>query len=271
MVDTHQYFDQALKIVLEAGKIMLNGFKSTKEITTKTNDQDFVTQYDKLIEHTIIENLVQIYPNHKFIAEESAALNVLTNEPTWILDPIDGTTNFIQGFPFCCISLALSMDKDLKVGIVYNPIMNQLFTAQKGKGAYLNNEKIYVSNTEDLINAMVGFDLAYTKDDNMNRYFISNFEFILNNCRGSRSLGSAAIHLCYLAMGAVDICIIKKLKCWDVAAGVLVIREAGGIVLDLMGDQYKDISNPDILTCSTRKLADNFLSSKKLMKIIQDT
>jgi len=85
---------------------------------------------------------------YRFIAEESAANNILTNEPTWILDPIDGTTNFIQGFPFCCISLALAVENDIIIGIVYNPIMNQLFTAQKGKGAYLNNEKIQVSSTE---------------------------------------------------------------------------------------------------------------------------
>lgn len=85
---------------------------------------------------------------YRFIAEESAANNILTNEPTWILDPIDGTTNFVQGFPFCCISLALSIENNLMIGIVYNPIMNQLFTAQKGKGSYLNNEKIHVSQTE---------------------------------------------------------------------------------------------------------------------------
>jgi fructose-1,6-bisphosphatase/inositol monophosphatase family enzyme len=85
---------------------------------------------------------------NRFIAEESAANNVLTTEPTWILDPIDGTTNFVQSFPFCCISLALAVENDLKLGIIYNPILNQLFTAQKGKGAYLNNEKIQVTNTE---------------------------------------------------------------------------------------------------------------------------
>lgn len=84
----------------------------------------------------------------RFIAEESAADNILTNEPTWILDPIDGTTNFVQGFPFCCISLALTVECDIKIGIVYNPIINQLFTAQKGKGAFMNNEQIHVSNTE---------------------------------------------------------------------------------------------------------------------------
>lgn len=86
--------------------------------------------------------------SYRFIAEESAAHNTLTNGPTWIIDPIDGTTNFVQGFPFCCISLALSIEKDLVIGIVYNPIINQLFTAEKGKGAYLNNEKIHVSNTD---------------------------------------------------------------------------------------------------------------------------
>lgn len=85
---------------------------------------------------------------NRFIAEESAAENILTNEPTWIIDPIDGTTNFIQGFPFCCISIALAVKNELVIGIVYNPILNQLFTAQKGKGAYLNQEKINVSNTE---------------------------------------------------------------------------------------------------------------------------
>lgn len=250
MVDIHQYYSDALKIVLEAGELLLKGFKSPKEISTKKNDQDFVTQFDKLIEKTIIDNILRLYPNHKFIAEESAANNILTEEPTWILDPIDGTTNFIQGFPFCCISLALVIENDIKIGIVYNPIINQLFTAQKGEGAYLNNEKIQVSSTEDLQNAMVGHDI-YLKTS-------------IRNFRGSRSLGSAAISLCYLAMGAVDICFMKRLKCWDVAAGILIIQEAKGIVLDSEGGQYKDIMNADVIAASTKKLAENFLKLKNV-------
>lgn len=248
MVDMHQYYSHALKIVLEAGELLLKGFKSPKEITTKKNDKDFVTQYDRLIEKTIIDNILQLYPNHKFVAEESAANNIITEEPTWILDPIDGTTNFIQGFPFCCISLALAVKNEIIIGIVYNPIINQLFTAQKGEGAYLNNEKIQVSSTEDLEDAMFGNEL----------YFKIN----IRNLRGLRHLGSAAISLCYLAMGALDICYFKKLKCWDVAAGILIIQEARGIVLDSTGDEYKDIMNPDILAACTRKLAENFLKLK---------
>ncbi|XP_060863301.1 inositol monophosphatase 1-like [Metopolophium dirhodum] len=250
MVDMHQYYSQALKIVLEAGELLLKGFKSPKEISTKKNDKDFVTQYDKLIEKTIIDNILQLYPNHKFIAEESAESNILTEEPTWILDPIDGTTNFIQGFPFCCISLALVIENDIIIGIVYNPIINQLFTAQKGEGAYLNNEKIQVSSTEDLQNAMFGHDI--------------NHKISVRNFRGSRSLGSAAMSLCYLAMGAVDICSFERLKCWDVAAGILIIQEARGIVLDSKGSQYKDIMNADILAVCTKKLAENFLKLKNV-------
>ncbi|XP_060843036.1 uncharacterized protein LOC132923201 [Rhopalosiphum padi] len=245
-----QYYSDALKIVLEAGELLLKGFKSPKEISTKKNDKDFVTQYDKLIEKTIINNIFQLYPNHKFIAEESAANHILTEEPTWILDPIDGTTNFIQGFPFCCISLALVVENEIIIGIVYNPIINQLFTAQKGKGAYLNNEKIQVSSTEDLNNAMLGHD------------FYSTTKIDIRKFRGLRSLGSAAIALCYLAMGAVDICYYKKLKCWDVAAGILIIQEARGCVLDSTGGEYKNIMDADILAACTRKLANNFLKLK---------
>ncbi|XP_025204348.1 inositol monophosphatase 2-like [Melanaphis sacchari] len=248
MVDIHQYYSHALKIVLEAGEILLKGFKSPKEISTKKNEKDFVTQYDKLIEKTIIDNILQLYPDHKFIAEESAANIILTKEPTWIIDPIDGTTNFIQGFPFCCISLALAVENEIKIGIVFNPIINQLFTAQKGEGAYLNNEKIQVSCTEDLNKAML-VEGIFTK-------------ISLKNLRGSRVLGSAAISLCYLAMGAADICYVKYLKCWDVAAGILIIQEAGGIVLDSTGGEYKDIMNADILAACTRKLANNFLKLK---------
>ncbi|CAI6343046.1 unnamed protein product [Macrosiphum euphorbiae] len=251
MVDMHQYYSQALKIVLEAGELLLKGFKSPKEISTKKNDKDFVTQYDKLIEKKIIDNILQLYPNHKFIAEESAASNILTEEPTWILDPIDGTTNFIQGFPFCCISLALVVEKDIIIGIVYNPIINQLFTAKKGEGAYLYNEKIQVSSTEDLQNAMFAHEI--------------NDKISISHFRGSRSLGSAAMSLCYLAMGAVDIFSPKRLgllKCWDVAAGILIIQEAGGIVLDSKGSQYNDIMNADIFAACTKKLAENFLKLK---------
>jgi len=262
MTDDHQYFNHALKIVLEAGEILLKGFKRPKEISTKKHDRDFVTQYDKLIEKTIIDNLLKLYPSHKFIAEESTADNTLTFEPTWIIDPIDGTTNFIQGFPFCCISLALSVENDLIIGIVYNPVINQLFTAQKGKGAYLNNEKICVTTTEDLKNAMFGFDIISHENEKVVNYMMKNTEIIIKHCRGLRSLGSAAMTLCYLAMGGIDISVYAKLKCWDVAAGILIIQEAGGIVLDLNGGQYKDIMNPDIVAACTRKLAENFFKLK---------
>ncbi|VVC40009.1 Hypothetical protein CINCED_3A019917 [Cinara cedri] len=260
MSNTDTYFNNALKIVMEAGEILLKGFKSPKDVMTKQAYYDLVTQYDILVEKTIIDNLLQLYPNHKFIAEESQADAVLTNEPTWILDPIDGTTNFVQGFPFCCISLALVVENDIIIGIVYNPITNQLFTAQKGKGAYLNNERIHVSDTEDIKDAMFGFDVISIKENK--NYFMKHIDIIIDNFRGSRSLGSAAITLCYLAMGAMDICSFQYLKCWDVVAGILIIQEAGGIILDSKGSNYKDIMNADIIAVSKRKLAEDFLKLK---------
>ncbi|XP_050435705.1 inositol monophosphatase 1-like [Adelges cooleyi] len=264
MADVNQYYKDALNIVLEAGKILKLGFNSPKEITTKTNIQDFVTQYDKLVEKTIIEAILKLYPNHKFIAEESAAQNTLTTEPTWILDPIDGTTNFIQGFPFCCISLALAIDKDLKIGIVYNPVLDQLFTGQKGKGAFLNSKQIHVNDTEVIFSAMIGFDLiCFANNEPALQILLKKCELFIRNCRGIRSLGSAALQLCYLAMGAVDICVFKHLKCWDVAAGNLIIQEAGGIILDLEGRPYNNIMDADIIATCTRKLADELLKITK--------
>ncbi|XP_050537564.1 uncharacterized protein LOC126903456 isoform X2 [Daktulosphaira vitifoliae] len=258
-----EFYKNALDIVQQAGKILKHGFYSAKDISTKLNENDFVTEYDKLIEKTIIDSLLKLYPNHKFIAEESAAQNILTNEPTWILDPIDGTTNFINKFPFCCISLALAVEYDLQIGIVYNPILDQLFTAQKGKGAFMNNNKIHVNSTNDLKKAMVGFDIYCSVDEQIKQFFLKKCEEIMKTCRGIRSLGSAAMQLSYLAMGAIDVCPeMRYLKCWDVVAGILLIQEAGGIVLDSEGHIYKNIMDANIIPACTRKLAEDIKNLK---------
>lgn len=152
--DIERYYQHAYDLVLSAGHIFREGSIGKKNVVTKTAFYDQVTEYDSRIEDMLFKGLAAKFPDHKFIGEETAAaedkIPELTDAPTWIIDPIDGTTNFIKKIPHCCISVGLAVNKELVVGIIYNPIANELFTARKGHGAYLNGERIHVSGVDQV-------------------------------------------------------------------------------------------------------------------------
>ncbi|XP_008474632.1 inositol monophosphatase 1-like, partial [Diaphorina citri] len=148
MVDIAKCFETVLPLIEHAGEIVVEGFNSIKNIETKTTSWDLVTEYDKKVEKTLISRIQNHFPTHKFIGEETSSTTVLTNDPTWIIDPIDGTLNFVHRFPHSCISVAFAVERELVIGIVYNPMLQQMFTAQKGKGAFLNGKRIHTSDTK---------------------------------------------------------------------------------------------------------------------------
>lgn len=160
----------------------------TKKVDTKSGAIDFVTETDQEVERLLIEGLSKAFPDHKFIGEESVAGGArctLTEAPTWIIDPVDGTMNFVHSFPHSCISIALFIDKLPVIGIVYNPMLNQLFTAQKGKGAYLNGEKISVSGTSELGDALIMMEFGTSRDPERRRIILENQQKLMPQVHGS--------------------------------------------------------------------------------------
>ncbi|XP_043275787.1 inositol monophosphatase 2-like [Venturia canescens] len=245
-------------LVLEAGKVIAEAIDKDKVTETKTIDYDMVTEYDRKVENTLVTSLANKFPNHKFIGEESAAANGLTpnltNDPTWIIDPIDGTTNFVHRFPQVCVSVALLIKKRAEIGIIYNPMMNQFFTARRGKGAFLNGKPIKTSSVQDLSLSLVAMEPWIAKEDPYRAHIYRRMDALIHQTHGIRSLGTAALTLCYVAMGAVEAYHVESIEAWDVAAAQLIIEEAGGIVIDTAGGEL-DLMKPRVIAACNRKLA----------------
>lgn len=253
------YFAVSKELTLKAGEIFKCGFEGPKYEETKKNEWDLVTVYDRKIEDMLTSGLKAEFPDHEFIGEETSAetkeKSVLTDKPTWIIDPIDGTVNYVNSNPHTCISVALAICKELVVGIIYCPLSSELYTAIKGEGAFLNGEPIRTSCVTELKKALIEYELFSMRFMSKNRDVkVGRFEALLQATRGIRFMGSAAMAMAYLAKGALDCLQIDGLQPWDVAAGVLIIREAGGTVVDTKGDEY-DVMNPNTIAAGNEKLA----------------
>jgi myo-inositol-1(or 4)-monophosphatase len=198
---------------------------------------DFVTEVDHAAEQAIIEVLRTAYPDHAILAEESGASSNLhdDNENVWIIDPLDGTTNFIHGFPQYCISIALQQRGQITQAVIYDPSRNDLFTATRGAGAFLNEKRIRVSRRDKLADALVGTGFPYSTLEALDEY-LKMFRLMTEKTAGLRRPGSAALDLAYVACGRYDGFFEKNLKPWDIAAGSLLVSEAGGIVGNFSGE-----------------------------------
>ncbi|XP_011339785.1 inositol monophosphatase 1 isoform X2 [Ooceraea biroi] len=215
-------------------------------------------EYDRRIEDKLIKRLSAQFPSHKFIGEETVAkegcLPDLTDDPTWIIDPIDGTTNFVHRFPHTCISLALLVNKKVEIGIIYNPIMRQFFSARRHCGAFLNGKPIKTSHVRDVSQSLVAMEPWLAKDPQHLVSVYGRMHALVQSTHGIRSLGTAALTLCYVAMGAVEAYHIEGIDAWDVAAGKLIIEEAGGIVIDTAGGEL-DIMTPRVIAACNQQIA----------------
>lgn len=198
---------------------------------SRKQHNDFVTEVDQAAEKAIIETLKTAYPDHGFLAEESGASPGLDDDKefVWIIDPLDGTTNFIHGFPQYSVSIALRHRGQVTQAVVYDPTRNDLFTATKGAGAFLNEKRIRVSRRDKMADSLIGTGFPFRGDDDLDEY-VQMFRLITPLCAGLRRPGSAALDLAYVAAGRLDGFFEKGLKPWDMAAGSLLITEAGGIV-----------------------------------------
>lgn len=233
----------AIETARDAGQILLEKFGRKINISLK-GDINLVTEADLASEKLIIERIRSYYPKHAILAEESGDAVLLdgVNKWKWIIDPLDGTTNFAHGYPCFCVTLALEHDGEIVVGVTFDPTRNELFAAEKGKGAALNNKPIRVSETEKLSDALIvtGFPYNFKEKPDFARHLT---DFLLHS-RGVRRDGSAAIDMAYVACGRFDGFWEEGLNPWDVAAGLLLIEEAGGQVSYYTGEKYNIYSPP---------------------------
>ncbi|MFZ6753065.1 inositol monophosphatase family protein [Undibacterium sp. Dicai25W] len=204
---------------------------------TEKHFNDFVTEVDQAAEAAIIEVLKTAYPDHAILAEESGASTNLHDESeyVWIIDPLDGTTNFIHGFPQYCVSIALQHRGIITQAVVYDPTRNEMFTATKGGGAFLNDKRIRVTRCDKIADALIGTGFPSRDLSGLDQY-MEMFKVMTSKCQGLRRPGSAALDLAYVANGRLDGFFEKGLAPWDIAAGSLLITEAGGIVGNFVGD-----------------------------------
>src|SRR5512134_2106954 len=232
----HPMLNIAVRAARRAGSIInraaLDG--GGFEVRAKQRN-DFVTRVDHAAEEAIIEIVRKAYPDHAVLAEESGR-TAGSAEYQWIIDPLDGTTNFIHGFPQYCVSIAIRHRDALAHGVVYDPIRNELFTASKGRGAFLNDRRIRVSKCLRLDDALVGTGFPFKELSRLELYG-RQLNSLMKGSAGVRRAGSAALDFAYVACGRLDAFWEMGLSPWDIAAGALLVQEAGGLVADLQGEQ----------------------------------
>ncbi len=223
----------AVKAARRAGSVILRSMDRLDTLKIESKDKnDFVSDVDRKAEAEIIHTLRQAYPKHSILAEENG--NLEGNEYQWIIDPLDGTTNYLYGFPVFAVSIALAFNGELLHGVVYDPLRDELFTASKGDGAMLNNRRIRTSNRKGLNGALLGTGFPFRDQQYLDLY-IETFRTLTTDTAGIRRAGSAAIDLAYVAAGRMDGFWEIALKPWDMAAGALLVQEAGGLCSDFGG------------------------------------
>jgi len=231
----HPMLNTAVKAARKAGAIISRASFDIDKLTVRRKRQnDFVSEVDHAAEDAILSILRDAYPDHGVLAEESGARDAKA-EYVWVVDPLDGTTNFLHGFPQYCVSIGLLHRGTLQQGVVFDPNRNELFTATRGAGAFLNDRRIRVSRTDKLEDALVGTGFPFKEVGHIDDY-LRMFRNMTLGCSGVRRPGAAALDLAWVASGRIDGFWEIGLSPWDMAAGALLVREAGGLVGDLSGE-----------------------------------
>lgn len=240
------------EIILKAGELFKEGYYSNKEINHK-GTKDLVTKYDVAIEKLLIEEFSKAFKEFNIIAEESDNGTIPFNNSI-IIDPIDGTTNFVNKVPHCAISVGVYKNKQPYIGIVYNPILDEYFSAEVGCGAFCNGKRISVTDESEFHLSLIATGFPYTSShskDDLN-FVISNLERILPLCQDIRRFGSAAVDLCMVANGVFEGYYEINLKAWDVAAGIIILNEAGGKVTNHFGEKFDMFNDRCIVSSNTK-------------------
>jgi len=257
-----EFLDLAKAAAYEGGKVLQKYWGNLRHVHHKNLEGDLVTEADNESEARIIDVIRKTYPDHQILSEESGLHNTKNRHYLWVIDPLDGTTNYTHQFPLVAVSIALHYEGTPVVGVVYNPITNEFFEAEAGRGARLNGESIHVSSVAKLQDSLLATGFAYDRRETEDNNY-AEFCHLTNSCQGVRRAGSAALDLAYVACGRLDGHWEIGLKPWDVAAGALLITEAGGRVT-LLNNEPMDIYKEVIL--GTNGLIHDEIS-RELMKV----
>lgn len=256
----HPYLNIAVRAARRAGNIITRHFEQLDNLAIfEKGPNDLVTVADKAAEEAIIDTIYKAYPNHSILGEESGSHP--GNEFVWVIDPIDGTMNFVHGFTQFAVSIAIKQKGYIEHAVIYDPISQDLYTATRGAGAQLNNRRIRVSNREDLRNALIGSDYPnrylYLPQNAVQGETTNIIEALFQGGSDVRKIGCASLNLAYVAAGRLDGYWEGGLKEWDIAAGVLIVREAGGFVTDFNGQN--DFLESGNIIAGTRKVHNELL------------
>jgi myo-inositol-1(or 4)-monophosphatase len=255
-----RFLTTAIEAVARAGDIMMSRSGGDVRIDKK-GTIDLVTDVDMAIEREFRALVAERFPDHDVLAEELGGSRDAPSGPCWVFDPIDGTTNFAHGLPIFCSSVALEVDGMAEVAAVYDPTRKELFTAERGGGAFLNGQPIRVSIARELVDAMLVTGFPYDVHERVEE-IVGLFGAFVGRARAVRRLGSAAIDLCYVAAGRLDAFWEADLKPWDIAGGALIVQEAGGHVTDMAGGRFR--------SRASSVLASNGLLHEPMLKVIDD-
>lgn len=246
----HALLNVAVMAARRAGAVLGRNFNKRDKLTVeKKGRNDFVSSADLAAEKAIIDVIHKHYPDHAILAEESGAQG--ESDHLWIIDPLDGTTNYLHGFPVFAVSIGLQISGRLEHAVVYDPMREELFTASRGEGAQLDGHKIRVSGNKDLDRALIGTGFPYRQSDDELEPYLAMLGKVVKNAAGVRRPGAAALDLCSVACGRFDAFWETGLQPWDLAAGTLIIREAGGIISALDGGE-NHMETGHVLTGSPR-------------------
>ncbi len=260
MQETQKLLDIAKLAAYEAGKIHLKHYEKEKDISQKSNEFDLVTNVDKMSEEKIISILSKNFPDHSILCEESGKHQTRDSDYVWVIDPIDGTTNYTHNFPHFAVSIGLVYKNEYYLGVVYDSFKDELFGATKGNGSFLNDKPIQVSSTDNLRQSLLATGFPYIKTG-LGQENLKYFTKFLFEAQAIRRPGAAALDLCYIACGRLDGFWELGLSPWDTAAGICIIREAGGKVTNFDSEDF-DMYNKTVLA-SNGKIQD------KMMNIIK--
>ena len=248
----------AKKAAREAGAIVLRQYKNTAVMHKGEASHNLVTAADLEAEKAILERIGKHFPDHAFLAEERHSESAPDAPHLWIVDPLDGTNNYAHHFPHFCVSIAYAQRGEVLLGVVYDPVRRELFTATKGKGAFLNGKKVEISASQNLRQSLVATGFHYDRGEMMERTLQGIHDLFHANIHGIRRTGSAALDLCWLACGRIDAYFEYELSVWDYAAGMLIVREAGGTCTDRLGEPL-GLRSMGVL-CSNGHFHDEFLA-----------
>ena len=251
-----------VKAAEKAARSLIRDFGEVEQLqVSQKGPGDFVSAADKRAEQIIFDELKYARPNYGFLMEESGVVEGTDKSKRWIIDPLDGTTNFLHGIPHWAISIALEVNGEITIGLIYDPVKDEMFTAEKNGGAFMRRKRLRVSGRNDLMHATIATG-APRRAQAKQQQFLKEYQAVLNLAPGLRRFGAAALDMAYVAAGRYEGFWERDLQAWDVAAGILIVKEAGGFVSDIDDERHNPVETGNIVAANSMLFQD----LKKVLK-----